>query len=95
MVRKQVADHRKSRGIQCEGAGGVRADVPEEELELGYHVFHPYRRQGYAEEACRAILDYAKNELDCPVCACAAGENTASIRLLRKLKVKYFTVCNM
>ena len=73
----------------------VAADVPEEELELGYHVFHPYRRQGYAEEACRAILDYAKNELDCPVCACAAGENTASIRLLRKLKVKYFTVCNM
>ena len=47
----------------------VRADVPDEELKLGYHVFHPYRRQGYAEEACRAILDYAKNELDCPVCA--------------------------
>ena len=73
----------------------VRANGSDEELELGYHVFHPYRRQGYAEEACRAILDYAKNELDCPVCACVAGENTASVRLLRKLKVKYVTVCNM
>ena len=59
-------------------------------LELGYHVFHPYRRQGYAEEACRAILAYARNELDCPVCACVAGENTASVQLLRKLQVKYY-----
>ena len=59
-------------------------------LELGYHIFRPYRRQGYAEEACRAILDYAKIELECPVCACVAEENTASIRLLRKLQVKHY-----
>lgn len=59
-------------------------------LELGYHIFRPYRRQGYAEEACRAILDYAKKELECPVCACVAEENTASIRLLRKLQVKHY-----
>lgn len=47
--------------------------IPTEEsaeyLELGYHIFRPYRRQGYAEEACRAILNYAKEELACPVCA--------------------------
>ena len=81
-----------SNAKEREAAG---ASEMEGQLELGYHIFHPYRRQGYAEEACRAILDYAKNELDCPVCACVAGENTASIRLLRKLKVSYFTVCNM
>lgn len=59
----------------------------EEYLELGYHIFRPYRRQGYAEEACRAILHYAKEELCCSVCARVANENAASIRLLQKLGV--------
>lgn len=70
--------------------------IPTEEsaeyLELGYHIFRPYRRQGYAEEACRAILNYAKEELACPVCARVAKENTASIQLLEKLKLPYFTI---
>lgn len=61
-----------------------------EYLELGYHIFHPYRRQGYAEEACRAILNYAKEELACPVCARVVKENTASIQLLEKLGVPYY-----
>lgn len=34
----------------------------EDILELGYHIFPPYRRQGYAVEACRAIIGYAKEE---------------------------------
>ena len=29
-------------------------------LELGYHIFRPYRRKGYALEACREILDYTR-----------------------------------
>lgn len=61
-----------------------------EYLELGYHIFHPYRRQGYAEEACRAILNYAEEELSCPVYARVAKENTASICLLEKLGVPYY-----
>lgn len=65
-------------------------DESTEYLELGYHIFHPYRRQGYAEEACRAILNYAKEELSCPVCARVAKENTASIQLLEKLDVLYY-----
>ena len=68
----------------------MQTDETAEYLELGYHIFRPYRRQGYAEEACRAILDYAKEELACPVCARVAKENTASIRLLEKLNVPYF-----
>ncbi len=67
--------------------------IPMEEsaeyLELGYHIFRPYRRQGYAKEACRAILNYAKEELSCPVCARVAKENTVSIQLLWKLGVQY------
>lgn len=61
-----------------------------EYVELGYHIFRPFRRQGYAEEACRSILNYAKEELSSPVCARVAKENTASIRLLEKLGVPYY-----
>ena len=68
----------------------VSMDESAEYLELGYHIFRPYRRQGYAEEACRAILNYAKEELPSPVCARVAKENTASIRLLEKFGVPYF-----
>ena len=83
------APERQIRADHENDVSDVRKIENREFLELGYHIFHPYRRQGYAEEACRVILDYAKNELDCQVCACVAGENTASIRLLWKLKVKY------
>lgn len=68
----------------------IPADESAEYLELGYHIFNPYRRQGYAEESCRAILNYAKEELACPVCAQVAKENTASIQLLEKLGVPYY-----
>lgn len=38
-------------------------DLPEEGLEIGYHVFEPYRKQGYAFEACEGILKYAAEQL--------------------------------
>ena len=61
-------------------------------LYTSYHIFRPFRRQGYAEEACRAVLNYAKEELACPVCAHVAKENTASIQMLEKLGVPYFII---
>ena len=36
----------------------------EEILELGYHVFPPFRCRGYAKEACQAIIQYAIEELN-------------------------------
>lgn len=66
------------------------SDESAEYLELGYHIFSPYRRQGYAKEACRAILNYTKEELACSVCARVAKENRASIQLLEKLDVPYY-----
>lgn len=30
---------------------------------LGYHIYAPHRRKGYACEACRAIIDYARDVL--------------------------------
>lgn len=47
-------------------------------LELGYHIFSPYRRRGYAAEACREILEYTGEVLACRVCALIAKDNKAS-----------------
>ncbi len=54
-------------------------------LELGYHIFSPYRGCGYATEACRSILSYVKTELAAPVNAKTETGNQASVRVLKKL----------
>ena len=98
---------RKADGVVVGKAGVTNLEEPEhgeseheimlpeestEYVELGYHIFRHFRRQGYAEEACRAVLNYAKEELACPVCAHVAKENTASIQMLEKLGVPYFII---
>ena len=60
-------------------------------LELGYHIFRPYRRKGYALEACREILDYTRQVLSCRACAMIANENKASRRLAERLGMKPLT----
>lgn len=54
-------------------------------LELGYHIFPPYRNQGYATEACRSILTYVAAEYNCPVYAKTKSGNAESVRVLKKL----------
>jgi RimJ/RimL family protein N-acetyltransferase len=54
-------------------------------LELGYHIFTPYRRQGYAKEACQAILTYAASSITDRIYARVQEENLASVRLLESL----------
>lgn len=77
---------RRSDGVLLGKAGVTDGGTePMPHLELGYHVFQPYRRQGYAEEACRTILSYAERELDGPVYAVTNPANEPSARLLRKL----------
>ena len=55
-------------------------------IELGYLIDEPFRGKGYACEACRAILEYAfqELELDC-VYARIDEKNEASICLAQKL----------
>ena len=36
-------------------------------MELGYHIFKPYRRKGLAVEACRGIISHVKETLEEPV----------------------------
>lgn len=58
------------------------------EFVLGYVIGEPYQRQGYACEACRAILEYAENELEIEdVVVYAHPDNQASVKLAEKLGV--------
>lgn len=50
---------RKSDGALLGKAGVTPGDGF---LELGYHVFSPYRRMGYGQEACKVILEYVERE---------------------------------
>lgn len=58
----------------------------EETPELGYYIAPSFRRKGYAEEACRVCLLYAKEELGLEeVLLRIRAENKASLMLGRKL----------
>lgn len=70
--------------------GAVGAVAGGECLELGYHIFEPYRRQGYAIEACQAIMEALGEDLaeeseqdTIHLCARADMSNVASIRVLK------------
>lgn len=54
--------------------------------ELGFVIGVPWQQQGFAEEVCRAILQYAKEVLEFDtVQAFVMPENTASAHLCEKL----------
>ena len=57
------------------------------QLELGYHTFAPYRRNGYAEEACKLIFSYVGEWYgdEYEIFAVTKASNTASENLLKKL----------
>ena len=54
-------------------------------LELGYHIFRPYRNKGYGKEAAGEAASYAKEVLGARICAVIARENKASRRLAEGL----------
>ncbi len=57
-----------------------------EEIELGFLIGKKYQRQGYAFEACSAILDYGKNVLNFDkVQTLVKEENEVSIHICKKL----------
>lgn len=56
------------------------------EVELGYLVAKDEQRKGYAYECCKAILQYAWEELGIEaVMLCTDPQNTASVNLAKKL----------
>lgn len=42
--------------------GGELSEKDGEILELGYHIFRPFRRLGYGREACIGVMKYAEEE---------------------------------
>ena len=54
-------------------------------LELGYHIFKTYRKNGYAKEAAIAILFYAHEVLSARLCAWIEKKNKASCTLAESL----------
>lgn len=68
------------------GRAGLQMRDGFEEPELGFAVLKQYRGRGYAEEACRAVLWYAAEELELKsVRAVVDRENAKSRRLCEKL----------
>ena len=60
------------------------------ELELGYAIGTPYQRQGYAMEVCRAVMQYAKEELGITHLHCLIEEgNAVSEHFAAKLGFSY------
>ena len=53
--------------------------------ELGYHIYSEYRRRGFGEEACRAILSWAKKEGLDRISVRIKPDNTPSLLLAEKL----------
>ena len=57
-----------------------------DEIELGFLIGKEYQKQGYAYEACRAILDYGRDVLQLDhVQTLVKKENEVSIHLCKKL----------
>jgi RimJ/RimL family protein N-acetyltransferase len=60
------------------------------ELELGYLIAPKWQHQGIATEVCRAILAFARENLDFPcINAQTDAKNSASIALLHRLGFSY------
>ena len=66
--------------------GAVDAEDQAMVLELGYHIFSEYRRQGYALECCQGIMEYGIRELGVSQFEVRiARDNAASRQLAEKL----------
>ena len=53
--------------------------------EIGYTVFTPYRGQGFAKEAARALVEWAFAQGESEVYASVAPDNQSSLAVVRSL----------
>lgn len=57
-------------------------DLAPGSVEFGYSVFAPFRRQGYAAEACAALMEWARQEHHVArFVVSISPENTPSLRI--------------
>ncbi|MBD0329853.1 MAG: GNAT family N-acetyltransferase [Thermoleophilia bacterium] len=68
------------------GPPGVNAVARPDAVELGYTIFPPYRGRGYASEAVRALIGWARGERGIRrFVASVAPDNAPSLAIVRKL----------
>lgn len=71
------------------GRAGLTNREGFDNVELGYVFDREYRNKGYAEEVCKAIIEYAKDELFINIIdVYVHPDNLRSINLLRKLNFR-------
>jgi RimJ/RimL family protein N-acetyltransferase len=71
--------------IGFHGPPGVNARRDPDAVEVGYTVFSEHRRRGYATEAVRGLLDYARERGIHRFVASVGPANEPSLRLVRGL----------
>jgi RimJ/RimL family protein N-acetyltransferase len=86
LVRAIVLDAEMIGHAGFHGPPGINAIGAPGALEIGYTVFPPYRRQGYAAETVAALLEWARAERGIRhFVASVAPDNAASTALVQKL----------
>lgn len=83
-----VTDKESGRLVGMAGFGPPAGDM--DGLEMGYHIFAPWRRRGYGLESCRAVLEWERREIGLPVWARIHRDNTPSLRLAGRLGFQVF-----
>lgn len=69
---------------------GIKYIEKENIVTLGYRFYHKHWGKGYATESAKASLEYGTNVLKLKgIIAKAMKENTASIRVMKKLGMVY------
>jgi RimJ/RimL family protein N-acetyltransferase len=72
------------------GPPGVNSVKAADAVEVGYSVFEPYRRRGYATEVVRALMGWASREHGIRrFIASISPDNEASLALARRLGFKH------
>ncbi len=72
------------------GSGALIFNNEKNCYELGYNLMQSQWGKGFASEASRKILDFAKNNLnETKIYCCHAIENTKSQNVIEKLGFKY------
>lgn len=72
---------RREDGVLVGKIGFAPWEGEEEGVELGYHIFEPWRRKGYGREGCLAALEWEERELGIPVLLRITPDNSRSEKL--------------
>lgn len=69
---------------------GIKFSPNLNEYDIGYRFFKKYWNNGYATESAKACVEYGFKELNIKeIVGRAIAENTASIRVLRKIGLEF------